>query len=155
MSDACRKGKQTKHELKTQGYDYDKIIQYIDFELINENDVEDFISKCIDSMSKKPNKRKKQQTLQFFKPESVKTSYSTDTSLLEYLQKKQSIFLSDRELKLNMKMDLYKFKDIVYEWEQTCQTNQYRWWSNPVTNLIAYQVKHITGNITLFIETKR
>lgn len=46
-----------------------------------------------------------------------------------------------------MKMDLYKLKDLVCEWERQYQNKQYQGWSNPVTNLIAYQVNYLTDTL--------
>lgn len=135
----------TKNELKTQGYDYDNIRKEYDDIQITESDVKYFIETKIDTISSKENTRKKQQTLKYFKPESIRTSYSTDTSFIDFLRQKGSTYLSNGNLQLNMTMDLYKLKNIVFEWEQSCQKNQYRWWSNPVTNLIAYQIYRITG----------
>tara|TARA_B100000475_G_C15005117_1_gene318016 strand:+ start:214 stop:1269 length:1056 start_codon:yes stop_codon:yes gene_type:complete len=138
---------QTKAQLKTQGHDYDELIQNTEFKLINQNDVEAFISDCVERISKKPNNRKKKGTLKYFNPEKIKTCNSLDQSFIEFLRERESTFLTNGNLQLHMQMDFYKFRDIVFEWEQTCQQDQYRWWSNPVTNLIAYQVNYLSGTL--------
>ena len=137
----------TKAQLKSQGHDYDKIIQNAEPRLITENEIEDFLN-MIDKMSTNPNQRKRDSALKYFNnPEMIKMSNELDDSLMDFLRKRNSNFLTDGYLQLHMNTNLYEFKDIVCEWEQTCQKTQDRWWSNPVANLIAYQVKYLTGTL--------
>ena len=136
----------SRSKLRDQGKDYDQLIQNAESKLINEKEFEDFLD-MIDKISKIPNKRKREAALKYFNPELIKTSHALDQTFIDFLRERNSTFLTDGNLQLNMKMDLYKLKDLICEWEKKCQSKQYQWWSNPFTNLIAYQVKYLTGTL--------
>lgn len=134
----------SKIEFGQHGYDYDSIIRDAVPIPINNDDMNAFISNQIDSQSKTINKRKRTNCLKFLKPESVKVASEVHT-FIDFVNQKDSSYISDGTLVLKMNMDLYKLKTIVCEWEKTCTTDQYSWWENPFGNFIAYQIYYLTG----------
>lgn len=136
----------SKSELAQHGYDYDSIIRDAKPITITKDDISAFISDQIDKQSKTENQRKTKNCLKFFARESIKTA-SEVCGFLDFLVQKDSTYISDGILVLKMNMDLYKLRTIVCEWEKTCKTDQYSWWSNPFGNLIAYQIYQLTGTL--------
>jgi hypothetical protein len=132
-------------ELQKGGLSYAKVLETASPCPIDRSDVKAFVKAQIDVLTNRPNVRKETQSHKFLAIDEVKTAHSQDITFHDYLKANAPDLLDNGSFVLRLNMDMYRIHRLIVEWEDTCSTDQYRWWSNPFTNLIAYQVFHLTS----------
>ena len=115
-------------------------------------DLDTFVNTQINPRSKKLNERKTRQMMKFLDITTVKTNNAVDISFLDFLNREAPDTIQENLLILRLNTDLYRIHDLVIRWEQTCATNQYQWWSNPFTNIIAYQIFTLTHILPMTLQ---
>lgn len=79
----------------------------------------------------------------------VTSREATPSSFVDYAKQHAPDMMTNDHLIIYMNTDLYRLRDLVSDWEKTSLVDLRQWWSNPICNIIGYQVYKLIGIIPM------